>query len=412
MKAPPSTGGPSLPGPTRGMRWVMAGEIGRVRQRVRASGEIFWFVDCRPYGRVWSVPDPGSSFPIPIRDKRTAERVLEAIRKSYADHGSLSRALAPWLTKPSAELLVENKLATWLEVWRELVAQAKRSPTSIRELERYAQTDGHFSFWYGRTTLEITTPHVDDFALWLGKRGLSAKTQKNVIGCFRSFVSWLARRGELDGRPEVHWPAIQVAEHVPRVLTLDQQDLVLEAIQWERRGAFLAAATESLRLSEVRAFDLEHYLGSGRLLLTGSIQGPRLNAPRGHTKNKTASIRELWHPELLRWIEWRMDQATLESRVAGVVALFWNPSARNPARRWVPDPMEREWHRACERAGVGRIGFQEGTRHTTLSALGQVLPERVLRAYSRHRDARSLDHYSRPKATPDAIVRALRRRKP
>ncbi|HME73643.1 MAG TPA: hypothetical protein VKM54_27845, partial [Myxococcota bacterium] len=305
----------------------MAGEIGRVRQRVRASGEIFWFVDCRPYGRVWSVPDPGSSFPIPIRDKRTAERVLEAIRKSYADHGSLSRALAPWLTKPSAELLVENKLATWLEVWRELVAQAKRSPTSIRELERYAQTDGHFSFWYGRTTLEVTTPHVDDFALWLGKRGLSAKTQKNVIGCFRSFVSWLARRGELDGRPEVHWPAIQVAEHVPRVLTLDQQDLVLEAIQWERRGAFLAAATESLRLSEVRAFDLEHYLGSGRLLLTGSIQGPRLNAPRGHTKNKTASIRELWHPELLRWIEWRMDQATLESRVAGVVALFWNPSA-------------------------------------------------------------------------------------
>jgi len=78
----------------------------------------------------------------------------------------------------------------------------------------------------------------------------------------------------------------------------------------------------------------------------------------------------------------------------------------------MPDPLEREWHRACERAGVGRIGFQEGTRHTTPIALGEVLPGRVLRSYSRHWDARSLDHYAKPKATPDAIVRALRRQKP
>ena len=72
--------------------------------------------------------------------------------------------------------------------------------------------------------------------------------------------------------------------------------------------------------------------------------------------------------------------------------------------------MDREWNRACKRAGVGKIGFQEGTSHTTLSALGEALPERVLRAYSRHKNARSLDHYSKPKATPDAIVKALRPR--
>ena len=43
-----------------------------------------------------------------------------------------------------------------------------------------------------------------------------------------------------------------------------------------------------------------------------------------------------------------------------------------------------------------------------LKALGQELPERVLREFSRHRDARSLEHYSKPRATPEAIVRALR----
>jgi hypothetical protein len=55
-----------------------------------------------------------------------------------------------------------------------------------------------------------------------------------------------------------------------------------------------------------------------------------------------------------------------------------------------------------------RAPFQQGTRHTTLTALPRVLPERVPRDLSRHRDAKSLDHYAKAKATPEAIVKALR----
>jgi hypothetical protein len=35
----------------------------------------------------------------------------------------------------------------------------------------------------------------------------------------------------------------------------------------------------------------------------------------------------------------------------------------------------------------------------------------VLRALSRHKDQRSLSHYAKVKATPEAIVKALRRDK-
>jgi hypothetical protein len=59
---------------------------------------------------------------------------------------------------------------------------------------------------------------------------------------------------------------------------------------------------------------------------------------------------------------------------------------------------------------VHGVPLQQGTRHTTLTALSQELPERVLRQFSRHRHAGSLDHYTRPRATPEAIVRALRSR--
>jgi len=63
--------------------------------------------------------------------------------------------------------------------------------------------------------------------------------------------------------------------------------------------------------------------------------------------------------------------------------------------------------RACARAGVAHLPLQQGTRHSILTMLGQELPERVLRDFSRHRDARSLDRYSKPRATRGAIVRAF-----
>ena len=59
------------------------------------------------------------------------------------------------------------------------------------------------------------------------------------------------------------------------------------------------------------------------------------------------------------------------------------------------------------------VPFQQGTRHSTLTALAQGgMSERMLRAFSRHRDGKSLDHYAKPKATPEAIVKALRRGSP
>ena len=41
-------------------------------------------------------------------------------------------------------------------------------------------------------------------------------------------------------------------------------------------------------------------------------------------------------------------------------------------------------------------------------ALGQLVAPMPLRAFSRHRDARSLDHYSQPRPEAVAIVRAVR----
>ena len=41
-----------------------------------------------------------------------------------------------------------------------------------------------------------------------------------------------------------------------------------------------------------------------------------------------------------------------------------------------------------------KISMGEGLRHSVISALAEVLPERPLRAHTRHRDGRSLDAYA------------------
>jgi hypothetical protein len=399
------------------MAWIAVGKVGKVIEERTASGRTRIRIDFgRRRGkriRLDSIPNPTDGQPIPLADRATAERVLESVRGVMADGCSLEQALAPFRGTTAPEDMIEARLKEYIGHFREKVAQGKRSPNSLRELERYAKKDGHFSAWYGRSIHGITYGEIEDWQLSLGKRispltgqPISPKTQKNVSDAFRAFLRWLRRRGTVMAVPE--FPSIDVPEYAPETVDMEQQTAILEAIPWERRGAFLVAASEAVRVGEVRAFNLDDYR-DGKLRVSKATQGPRLDAPVRHTKNRSAEWRELWHPELIRWIEWRLTQATPEARLRGEVALFWNPTARNREKRWNPASMERDWHRACEKVGVS-VSLQEGTRHTTLTALGATLPERMLRAFSRHRDSRSLDRYSKPRPTPAAIVRALPKR--
>ncbi len=120
------------------------------------------------------------------------------------------------------------------------------------------------------------------------------------------------------------------------------------------------------------------------------------------TKNRSAEWREIWSPALIEWIDWRVAQATPEDRLRGEVALFPNPTAKNAAKRWTHETTTDQWRKACRAVGED-VPLQEGTRHSILTVLASELPERMLQAFSRHRDAKSLGHYTKPHATKAAI---------
>ncbi len=135
--------------------------------------------------------------------------------------------LAAYLPTHAKPNLVPERLRPWLETVRRQVQAGDRSPTYLRELRRYARAGGEFSWWDTRSIYEIDYAALEDWCGWLADRGLGAKTRKNMLGAFRTFLGWLRRRGEIRDLPEC--PSLDVPEYEPRVLRVEDQAAVLAA---------------------------------------------------------------------------------------------------------------------------------------------------------------------------------------
>lgn len=367
----------------------MTGALGKIHFR-KDSGN--YLLDFRPLGRLYS------NRGIPISDESTARRLLEQIRGKVADGRSLEEVLADYEPKDSATNLVPVWLERWLAVKRHETEAGERSPGYLRELERYARENGHFSWWQGRNIFEIDYGNLEDWSIWLGGRGIKIKTRQNVIGAFHSFVGWLVKREKLPRAPAFPW--LKVPEHEPRIISPQQQDRVLQAIHEEERGIFLLMATTGVRPGEARALRASDH-SEGWISVNKAAKGPRLDSPVGGTKSGKAKHVPL-DPELSGWID---RYVAADARLTQA-PLFMNPRTGNT---WTPSSLRRTWRAACKKAGVGDISLYEGCKHSfATDAHARGVPERNLQAILGHADARSTRRYARLQG--NALVEVLRPR--
>jgi len=212
-----------------------------------------------------------------------------------------------------------------------------------------------------------------------------------VLGAFHAFLQWLIRRGDLDKIPE--FPRIPVDKHSPTIISAKTQDSLLGAIPYDRRGAFLIAARLGVRPGEIRALDIDDYR-DGWITIAKAVKGPNAHAPTRGTRNR--KVRQLPVPEDLKfWIEWRLSQITPQERLNGPVALFQNPSASNPQKRWTANSLRKEWNRAAARIGVP-VKMYEGTKHAFASdALARGISLHRVQDFLGHQDARSTERYAK-----------------
>lgn len=380
----------------RGMRFAEVPEVGCVRPRRTRQGKIRWFVDLRPYGRIFSVPGFG-----PLASEVDAARVLGHIQGELARGASIEEILAQYLPANAKPYRVTSKIEAWLAGKHDEVEAGDLSPTYLRELRRYAHADGHFSWWAEQNIFEITTAAVDDWNRWLRKRGISAKTRRNVIGAFRSMLGWLKRRGELRELPEM--PTVTTDEHSPKLISAEDQDAILAAIPEPRRGIFLALARLGLRPSEARALQPRDYR-DGWLTVARASKGPRKDSPVRGTK--TRRVRRVpVDDELKAWIEQYVRPA---DRLKGTAPLFRNPEGYTSDGRWLPSALRRTWSAACQKSGV-QVGLYEGTKHAfATDAVRRGVQERHIQAFLGHADVRSTRRYAR--LADQGLVSVLRPR--
>ncbi len=380
--------------------WDMVRKLGRVRTTKTRSGEIRWYVDLRPHARIFSVPGIGA-----LKSEENAKAVLEYIRGEIFRGVPIEQAVAEYLSPKAKPNRVPVKLEKWLDNRRRDAKAGDISPTTLRELERYARPGGVFSWWQHHSIYEIGYGPLEDWNHWLADQDLAPKTRKNILGAFRGFVNWLKRRGNLTEIPE--FPTVKVPEYQPTIISPKTQDQVITEIPWERRGAFLAAR-HGIRPGEIRALDVGDFCyreGTPGLIVGKAIQGPNSTAPTRETKNNTVA----WIPidqDLHEWVEYRLAQLGPEDRLQGEHTLFPNPTARNPGKRWIANSLREEWNRAAKRVGV-KVKMYEGTKHSSATAWrASGVPLDLIQRMLRHRDARSTERYAR--LSNSALVDVIR----
>jgi hypothetical protein len=144
-----------------------------------------------------------------------------------------------------------------------------------------------------------------------------------------------------------------VDEYEPRILSIEDQDAILEAIPERERGIFLALALLGLRPGEARALDIADY-ANGWLIVDKAVKGSGSQAPIRGTKTgkgKRLPVREVLETWITRW-------------VAPVARLTGAPLFVNPRTCKTLDPLGTArpvegCGRACGPHGRGALGRHE-----------------------------------------------------
>ncbi len=371
------------------VRFGLVGDLGRIRREKRAKGWAY-YIDFRPYGRVWSHRG------IRLADEATSRRVLEQIRGKVADGRALEEVLAEYLPVQAKPNLVRTRLERWLEVRRRETAAGSLSPRYLTELERLAGAEGYFAFFDDFSIHEISYGTLEDFSLWLGDRGLSPKSRRNYLAAFQAFLKWLYRRGDIARMPEVPLP--KADEHQPHILSIGAQDRVLAEIPEPERGVFLAMAHLGLRPGEARALQVADY-HDGWLSVDKAVKGKSVGAPVRGTKSGKAK-RLPASEALQRWLAAYVDpRDRLRQR-----PLFPNPRT---GRMWAHKSLQRVWREAVEAASLPPISLYEGTKHSMATdAIRRGVSERHLQRFLGHASVESTRRYAR--LADNAMLEVLR----
>ncbi|MCB0549392.1 MAG: site-specific integrase, partial [Phaeodactylibacter sp.] len=122
----------------------------------------------------------------------------------------------PYIKGFEAYLLLERSLS---------LNTAQAYLADLDKLQQFLKLKGHSC-----SPLEISTPQLEEFLLWLNNLGLAARSQARLISALKTFYKYLILENLTESDPTELVDGPRLARKIPEVLSYEEIQQILAAI--------------------------------------------------------------------------------------------------------------------------------------------------------------------------------------
>ena len=295
--------------------------------------------------------------------------------------------------KKNNPLGFENLAVKWLEY----KASVGIDPRTLQYLSNFIQKA--IAKWGNRNIKEISDGDIEDLIFdknWITPQGKtpSLKTRNNMKSCLHDFWSWAVKREKRNGKSLIampEFPAISFELGWRNITDIEHQIKILDEIK---------------RISWV--INPKIWLGIKMLSTYLNIRPGELRRIKERDINLESGIIVIKKPKEKLAGEGKYiflddeDIDLIRSMPRGLPDMFFfrhnkGLSGLKAGAPFGPKYFNTWWARACKNIGIEGVGLYGGTRHTTATALGQVLtPEEIKRGGTGSKTNKAFDRYFQP----------------
>lgn len=280
----------------------------------------------------------------PLNSKAGAEAFEVQMRQALAEKGNLDHLLRPEkVTKPTT-------YAEFAEKWMRAYVAVNNKPSEQRA-KRYIVKSGLIPIFGNKVLSEIKTADIEAYKAREQSNGISAKTINNRLTVLRKSLVTAIEWEELESLPKFRLLKTQPFKF-RHLRESDVQSIINSCKTRNERAMVLIAVRTGIRFSELCALEWGDIDGELRLL---SVRRSVVHKHVGTPKNGRVRYVPLTNDALKELESLNPSHKSAPIfQFNGERYLYWNALCF--------------LHRACDRAGIERIGWHT-LRHTFASQL-------------------------------------------
>ena len=284
----------------------------------------------------------------------------------------------------------ENLANKWLE-------QKKRTKIKPKTVESYANFMGKAAHVWGQRNIKtIGTAEVEDFLLANHRtpkgKEVSDKTRHNMMSCLHQFFKWVCKREKATVEfPE--FPEIEFELGWRNIISIEDQQSIIDEVKrisWNVNpkiwlGIKLLATYIKIRPGEMRdAQERDINIESGYIHIPHPKEGSKKQGKYAYLDSEDI--------ELIK---------TFPKSINPGVYFFRHMSGQSGAKvgeQFGPKYFKKWWDRACAKLGIEDVDLYGGTKHSTATALGELLtPEEIKRGGTGSATNKAFERYFQPR---------------